>query len=129
VFQKYAYADGLNYMSDNLYAGSTAHFVINSGYRNPAAERVAAQQNGVKAFMNSRHLAGDGVDIASDSAAYWQLVHDVGVANDACVEPTFAQGGSFRHVHIDWRTHTGIANTPSGGNSFPGPAQCPRGWQ
>src|SRR5690348_11603807 len=38
----YAYATGLNKVSDTVYPGSTTHFVINSGYRNPAAERQAA---------------------------------------------------------------------------------------
>ncbi len=128
ILQQYALATGLDSVSDNAFAGSTSHFAITSGYRNPAAEVAAAQQNGVKAYLNSRHLAGDAVDLSTGGdSAYWQAVYSAGLPAGACVEPVRVQG-NYNHVHLDWRTQTGVSNTPSGGNSFPSSASCPPGW-
>ncbi len=129
VLQAYAYATGLNYMSDNINPGSTAHLPINSGYRNPAAEIAIAHRYGQKAYMNSRHLAGDAVDITTRTNGsydrdFWGSLSQVAHQAGACVEP--ADGA---HFHGDWRTQTGSSNTPEGGNSFPyRSTTCPSGW-
>jgi|GEM_PF-7070609 len=68
---------------------------INSGYRNPA------HNAGIPgAAPQSRHMFGDGADIASN-ARNWQGLHNIGKNCGACVEPQNVSGAG--HVHVDWR--------------------------
>ena len=110
--------DGLDATTNYLNSHSPGLAIqINSAYRNPAKEYRVAQQNGVRYAPDSRHMKGDGVDIASNSGN-WQQFHDAAkLGASACVEPYQLQGNQA-HVHADWR----VQDTNKG---IPGPTACP----
>jgi hypothetical protein len=66
---------------------------ITNGYRNPAAELAAALNNHKKYFPNSRHMAGDAVDLRTNSSSKtWTAQQSAGWAAGGCVEPATYQG-------------------------------------
>ncbi|MGH9398142.1 MAG: D-Ala-D-Ala carboxypeptidase family metallohydrolase, partial [Terriglobia bacterium] len=77
--------------------------IVNSGYREPAYNA------GIGGARSSQHVFGTAADIASDSNTWKSLAHDAN-QEGGCVEPTQDQGGSYAHVHMDWR------------------GACPSGW-
>lgn len=117
-----AYAILQQYMSTNLSGVQTAfgYLTITSGYRDPQAERKQA-----KYYPNSRHMAGDAVDLATGNAKQtWLDLQNDGHTNKACVEPADYQGTktnpNYGHAHLDWRT--------LGSGHFLGPKNCPKDW-
>lgn len=113
------------YMAVNLRSvfdavGNSPH--INSGYRNPAKE--AAQKT---YYANSRHMAGDAVDLAAGNQAIYNQQRTAGLQYHGCVEPVDATHGpqyNYADTHIDWRTQA----TPNGAVHFAGPGSCPPKW-
>lgn len=120
AYQDYAILQ--SYMNANLTTLQAKYgpITINSGYRDPQAEKRQ-----VKYYPNSRHMAGDAVDLATgNSSNTWGKFQTAGHANHACVEPATLQGKngvpSYDHSHLDWRTF--------GSGTYKGPAKCPPGW-
>lgn len=92
---------------------------ITSGYRNPAKEASVGRY-----FPNSRHMAGDAVDLRTEgSQETYSRQQAAGHQEHGCVEPVNPKDGpqmDYNHTHIDWRTF--------GSGKFPGPPSCPGGW-
>lgn len=118
-----AYAILQPYMSTDLVGVQSTYkssLTITSGYRDPQAEKKQA-----KYYPNSRHMAGDAVDLATgNNSNTWSNLQKAGHANKACVEPADYQGSkttpNYNHAHLDWRT--------LGTGNFPGPKSCPPKW-
>lgn len=73
---------------------------VNSGYRNPAHQCAVDAAAGQRCVMNSQHVMGSAVDLASNSTT-WAAIAAAGKAATACREPSVQSG--YGHVHLDWR--------------------------
>jgi hypothetical protein len=113
-----------NYLNSVFNALGSDPF-INSGYRNPAKE--ASLAGGHRFYPDSRHMAGDAVDLdnyGNNQNIYLEF-RTAGKDNDGCVEPVDPVHGpqtNYKDTHIDWRTEA----DPNG--HFQGQLSCPRGW-
>jgi hypothetical protein len=118
VLQKYM-ALNLRNVFNSLGGGPT----INSGYRNPAKEASVGTY-----YPNSRHMAGDAVDLATgNSQNTYTQQRNAGIQYSGCVEPVDLVHGpqtNYNHTHIDWRSQA----TPNGAVHFAGPSSCPPKW-
>lgn len=113
----------LNRLAPKVSAGA-----VNSGYRNPVAERAAAV-NKSPYFANSRHMAGDAADlqtggIAANYTSQRNAAKNPAVVGNpvACVEP---HDKYYTHTHMDWRV-----SAPYGTYHYlyTGKSTCPNFW-
>ena len=134
VLQPYAYVTGLNAIGNQVVA-QNAPYGLTSGYRNPMANIVAANNNHTHPDPTSRHQAGDGADLKTNwsGVSIFLTVYDAAAAanSGACFENQAQEG--YTHVHVDWRTKTGPANNWGGTDDWPNPTTakpngCPTGW-
>ena len=106
----------------NTILADAAPLGITSAYRNPAAEIAAATSNGAKPAPNSRHEAGDGVDLTTtwSGKSLCPAIYNAAAASKtgACFEPAAQETpkGSTTpsHAHVDWRAKTGPSNNWAG---------------
>jgi hypothetical protein len=113
------------YMANNLrnvFNSVGGSPTISSGYRNPAKEASVGTY-----YPNSRHMAGDAVDLNAGNQTIYNQQRGYGIQYQGCVEPVNLTHGpqkDYNHTHIDWRTQA----TANGAVHFQGPNSCPPLW-
>lgn len=106
------------FVSDIQGIYNKAAFTTNSAYRDPDKEYDITAPN---YHPGSRHQFGDAIDIATANQSVWNTFKGYAKGSGgACVEPAASQGGSYAHLHADWRTaSTAFARWTTG---------CPPKW-